>query len=318
MNGFEKRLPGADAEGLQSVAIETIQVNLTLRCNQQCRHCHLECSPQRREEMDWSIMELVLAAANRTQCRLVDLTGGAPELAGSFRRFVEALSLAGHDVQMRTNLTAMLEPGMETVAEFLADLKVKLVASMPCYLQENVDAQRGQGVYLRSIEVLQRLNALGYGMVQSGFQLNLVYNPPGALLPGDQAELEADYRRELRQRFGVEFSRLLTITNMPVGRFEVALRAADQRGQYMSLLSNSFNDETIEDLMCRRQVSVGWDGTLYDCDFNLALGLPVDHGAPDNIRQFDELALARRRIVTGDHCFGCTAGCGSSCRGALV
>jgi radical SAM/Cys-rich protein len=267
--------------------------------------------------MDWPTMEVVLTAAKRTSCSLVDLTGGAPELNKHFPQFVSALCRAGYNVQVRTNLTVMLEAGMEGLAEFLADHRVRLVASMPCYLQQNVDAQRGQGVYQASVKVIQRLNRLGYGR-QAGLELNLIYNAAGPILPPDQAQLEADYRRELRQRFDIEFSRLLAITNMPIGRFGKMLRQTSQYGQYIALLSQSFNAQTVEGLMCRRQISIGWDGTLYDCDFNLALGCPVNHGAPDRLQFFDQSALMHRRIVTGQHCFGCTAGAGSSCVGALA
>ena len=316
-NEFEKCLSRCCGEGLYAERLDTIQANLTLRCNQRCKHCHVECSPDRTEQMDWPTMEMVLAVAQRTGCRLVDLTGGAPEQNKHFRKFVKALCRVGCNVQVRTNLTVMLESGMEGLGEFLADHKVGLVASMPCYLEENVDAQRGQGVYGASVEVIRRLNKLGYGF-DDHLELNLVYNPSEPSLPPDQAQLEADYRRELRQRFGIEFSRLLTITNMPIGRFGKTLRRRNQHEQYIALLSNSFNAQTVPGLMCRHQINIGWDGTLYDCDFNFALGLPVDHGAPNHLKLFNQSALIHRRIVTGEHCFGCTAGAGSSCGGALA
>jgi radical SAM/Cys-rich protein len=248
---------------------------------------------------------------------LVDLTGGAPELNPHFCRFVEHLRSDGFAVQVRTNLTVLLEPGMEDLPEFFRSRDVQLVASLPCYTEENVRAQRGPGVYEQSVAALRRLNALGYGAEERRI-LNLVYNPGGAFLPGPQADLEADYRRELDARFGIRFTHLLTITNMPLGRFRDALRRDGQEKEYGELLRAAFNPKTLDGLMCRRQLSVGWDGTLYDCDFNLALRCPVDHGAPSHLRQFDPDALARRRIVTGDHCYGCTAGSGSSCAGALV
>ncbi len=188
---------------------------------------------------------------------------------------------------------------------------------MPCYLEENVDTQRGRGVYRASVEVIRRLNKIGYGL-DVGLELNLVYNPAEPILPSDQTQLETDYRRELRERFGIEFSRLLTITNMPIGRFGKMLRQINQHEQYIALLSQSFNAQTVQDLMCRHQISIGWDGTLYDCDFNLALGRSVNHGAPHHLQLFDQSALMHRRIVTGEHCFGCTAGAGSSCAGALA
>jgi len=267
--------------------------------------------------MEWQTMELVLAAARTVEPDLVDLTGGAPELNPDFCRFVEALRAAGHRVQVRTNLTVLHEPGMETLPEWLHEHEVQLVASLPCYLEENVRAQRGAHVYEKSIEAIRRLNALGYGTARE-LPLNLVYNPGGPFLPPEQSELEADYRRELGSRFGITFSRLLTITNMPIGRFQAELRRQGGAREYLKLLQESFNPGTLEGLMCRHQISVGWDGMLYDCDFNLALELSIDHGAPDHIRRFEPSRLRTRRIVTGEHCFGCTAGCGSSCAGVLA
>jgi radical SAM/Cys-rich protein len=312
MNDFEKR-----TGGLYSLDIEVLQLNLGLRCNQECRHCHLEASPRRQEMMVWPTMVLVLEAARELRCRLVDLTGGAPELNPHVRPFVEALRREGLSVQVRTNLTVLSEPGLEDLPDFFRDQQIQLVASMPCYLEENVRAQRGVGVYEESITAIRRLNALGYGL-RPDLPLNLVYNPGGPFLPPPQRVLEEDYRRELGERFGISFTRLLTITNMPLGRFKGELRRQGQEGQYLRLLRESFNPQTVTGLMCRRQLSVGWDGTLYDCDFNLALSLPVDHGAPDHIHSFSVPDLRPRRIVTGDHCFACTAGCGSSCAGALT
>jgi radical SAM/Cys-rich protein len=317
MNDFEKRVADTKGDGLHSLRIEILQVNLGLKCNQQCVHCHLEASPDRAEIMDWATMQLILEAARSARAQLVDLTGGAPELNPHFCRFVKALRKGRHQVQVRTNLTVLLEPGMEKVPELFREHQVRLVASMPCYLKENVCAQRGEGVYEKSIEAIKQLNALGYGS-NPDLPLNLVYNPGGPFLPPSQSALEEDYRRELGSRFGITFTRLLTITNMPLGRYRMQLHRQNQERNYIDLLRKSFNPKTVEGLMCRHQLSVGWEGTLYDCDFNLALRLPVDHGVPDHIRSFDLTDLTKRRIVTGDHCFGCTAGSGSSCRGALV
>ena len=317
MNDFEKQIAEIDGEGLHSVKIEIIQVNLGLLCNQRCAHCHLEASPQRDEIMEWDVMELVLEAAKSARCQLVDLTGGAPELNPHFGRFVSALRREGHQVKVRTNLTVLLEPGMEELPEFFQHHQVQLVASLPCYLEENVCAQRGKGVYEKSIAAIKRLNALGYGS-HPELPLSLVYNPGGPFLPPPQSALEEDYRRELGQRFNIMFTHLLTIANMPLGRFGTELIRKKEQEDYMRLLRKSFNPQTVKGLMCCRQLSVGWDGTLYDCDFNLALGLPVNHGAPDHIRSFRSKELRTRRIVTGEHCFGCTAGAGSSCGGALV
>jgi len=317
MNDFEKQIAEVSSEGLHSLKVKTLQVNVGLQCNQQCNHCHLESSPQRKEMMEWPTMELVLKAAGSVRCQLVDLTGGAPELNPSFRHFIVALRQEGLSVQVRTNLTVLLEPRMDTMPEFLRDHEVQLVASMPCYLEENVRAQRGTGVYEKSIQAIKRLNGLGYGY-ESSLPLNLVYNPGGPFLPPPQPALEEDYRRELDKRFGITFTRLLTITNMPLGRFRKELNRQNQEQSYFELLRKSFNPLTLRGLMCRHQITVGWDGTLYDCDFNAALGLAVNHGAPDHIRSFKAEDLCTRRIVTGEHCFGCTAGSGSSCGGALV
>jgi len=317
MNDFEKQITETDGNGLLSLEIETLQVNLGLRCNQQCNHCHLEASPYRSEMMEWATMQLVSEAARSFGCQLIDLTGGAPELNPHFRRFVEALRQDGHPVQVRTNLTLLLEPGLRELPGFFRDHRVQLVASLPCYLEENVRAQRGEGVYEKSMEAIRQLNAQGYGS-DPNLPLNLVYNPGGPFLPPPQSALEEDYRRELKSRFGIAFTRLFTITNMPLGRFRAELSRQNQEQNYLHLLRESFNQQAVAGLMCRHQISVGWDGTLYDCDFNLALGLPVNHVAPDHIRSFRPADLMKRRIVTGEHCFACTAGSGSSCGGALV
>ena len=317
MNDFEKEIGRMGADGLHSKEITTVQVNLGLLCNQQCGHCHLEASPDRTESMEWPVMELVRNATVKLGCRLADVTGGAPELNPFFRRFIGAIRAEGIRVQVRTNLTVLAEPGMEGLPEFLRDHRVQLVGSMPCYLEENVRSQRGIGAYEKSIASIRRLNAVGYGS-DPALPLNLVYNPGGPFLPPSQSALEEDYRRELGQRFGIRFNRLLTLANMPLGRFREELGRRNAEKDYLRLLRQSFNPETVQGLMCRHQISVGWDGALYDCDFNLALGLRVNHGAPDHIRDFKAEALALRRIVTGEHCFGCTAGSGSSCGGALV
>ena len=317
MNDFEREIVRIKGDGLHSVKLETLQVNLGLLCNQRCAHCHLEASPQRTEMMQWSTMQLVLEASKRAGCQLADLTGGAPEINPYFRHFVAALRQEGLTVQVRTNLTVLLEPGMEEMPEFFRAHRIRLVASMPCYLEENVRAQRGVGTYEKSVAAIKILNALGYGS-DPELPLNLVYNPGGPFLPPPQSALEEDYRRELGRRFNITFTRLLTITNMPLGRFRAELIRKKGKEDYMQLLRESFNPHTVKGLMCCHQLSVGWDGTLYDCDFNLALGLPVNHGAPDHIRFFRPKELRTRRVVTGEHCFACTAGAGSSCGGALV
>lgn len=318
MNDFEKKIAAQqETEGLFSDTIETLQVNLGLKCNQQCLHCHLECSPERNEMMEWPVMKLVLKAVERSHCGLVDLTGGAPEMNPLFRRFVNALREKDCPVQVRTNLTVLLDAGFEDLPGLFKEQEVQLVASLPCYTKENVCAQRGAGVFEKSIESIRRLNGLGYGL-ESSLPLNLVYNPGGPFLTSSQFSLEGDYRRELTERFGIAFTNLLTITNMPLGRFQKELLRQGKMGSYIQLLRESFNPATVPGLMCRCQVSIGWDGTLYDCDFNQALGLSVNHGAPDHIRSFVPDKLRKRRIMTGEHCFGCTAGAGSSCGGSIV
>lgn len=317
MNAFEKVLTERKVNGLNSIDINTIQVNLGLKCNQQCRHCHVSASPNRTEMLPWPTMELILDALGGFNFQLMDLTGGAPELNPHFKRFVTELRRRGHSVQVRTNLTVLLESGMDLMMEFFRDHEIQLVASLPCYREENVRKQRGAKVYQRSLDAIRQLNALGYG-TDTALPLQLVYNPEGAFLPPQQAVLEDQYRHELDRNFGITFTRLLTITNMPVGRFRLELQRQNREHDYLRLLRESFNFATVDGLMCRHQISVGWDGKLYDCDFNMALGLPINHGAPDHITSFDMKMLKSRKIVTGEHCFGCTAGCGSSCRGALL
>ncbi len=297
--------------------LTTIQVNIGLTCNLICRHCHVNSSPRRKEQMDWDTLEAILKLADESGADTVDITGGAPEMNPHFKDFIRALRQRGLHVMVRTNLTIMLEPGYESIPEFYRDHHVHLVASLPCYLEENVDGQRGEGVYHDSITVIRKLNSLGYG-VKADLPLNLVYNPGGPSLPPAQTELEADYRRELQDRFGIRFTHLHTITNIPIGRFRGDLRKQKKLDAYMDLLRQSFNLNTVESLMCRHQVSIGWDGTIYDCDFNLAMRLSVTEGASKNVRTVDTSSLVKRRIVTGDHCFACTAGAGSSCGGSLV
>jgi len=317
LNRFDRQVARAEGAPPHAVGLRKIQVNIGLVCNQQCRHCHVAAGPRRQEQMDWLTMEHVVEAARRAGVEEVDITGGAPEIHPDFTRFVDALGDLGVLVRVRTNLTILVEPGYEDRAPFMAERRVALVASLPCYLKANVDRQRGDGVYDASIRALRRLNQLGYG-VREELPLELVYNPQGPVLPPAQEALENDYRQELDERFGVRFTRLLTISNMPIGRFLADLRASGREEGYRRLIEDAFNPATLDGLMCRSQISVGWNGDVYDCDFNLALRMRVDHGAPTHIRDFDPDQLARRRIVTARHCFGCTAGAGSSCGGALT
>lgn len=319
VNAFEKKIRELTGAGLSARGIETLQVNVGLRCNQRCAHCHVEASPSRNELMTRETMRQVLAAARKTGPRLVDITGGAPELNPNLRWFVTALRKDGHAVQVRTNLTVLLEPGMETMMRFYKKSGVKLVASLPCYLRPEVDNVRGRGVFKKSLEALKQLNAIGYGK-NPALVLDLVFNPEKDFLPAPQAELEKEYREELG-KLGISFNGLLTITNMPAGRFLRNLRRKGHERSYMRLLEKTFNPDTLGKLMCLSQIDVGWDGTVYDCDFNLARGLPARlPSGPQKrpaIADFDPGSDGRRDIVTGEHCLGCTAGAGSSCGGAL-
>jgi radical SAM/Cys-rich protein len=317
MNDFDKRIKEIFPNGLQSRGIDTLQVNMGRYCNLACTHCHLECAPDRKEMMFREIMERILAILEATSFQLVDITGGSPELHPDFMSFISALRELGQTVQVRTNLTALIEHPAKEIIPFLRERKVGIVGSMPCYLEENVNAQRGPDVYQRNIEALRLLNEAGYGR-EKDLPLTLVYNPGGPFLPPDQLVLEETYRQELKARFQISFSRLIALTNMPLGRFRRYLEENGETETYMSILRDSFNPATVSGLMCRHQISVDWDGTLYDCDFNLALRMAVDHGAPHRIENFDRALLSKRRIVTGVHCFGCTSGAGSSCSGSLL
>jgi radical SAM/Cys-rich protein len=317
-NDFDQMVIDSGGTCLAPADIDVIQVNIGLTCNLACRHCHVASSPKRTEQMDRETMEAILIAAESGRVRMIDITGGAPEMNPHFREFITRLRLQDHAVQVRTNLTILLEDAYRDIPAFYRDHQVQLVASLPCYLEENVDQQRGEGVYWDSVEVLKTLNNLGYGVDES-LPLHLVFNPQGPVLPPDQAALEADYRRELDQRFGILFTGLYAITNMPIGRFFGDLRVTKKDGEYLDLLKESFNPGTLEGLMCRHQVNVDWNGNLYDCDFNLALKLGLSgESTPGNIRVFNAEALLSRRITTANHCFGCTAGCGSSCGGTIV
>jgi radical SAM/Cys-rich protein len=317
MSDFDQLVQQEQGDLLRGAEVRVIQANLGLRCNLHCRHCHVEASPERHELMGGPVMSAIVRLASALPGCLVDLTGGAPELHPAFRRFVTMLREAGVAVQVRTNLTVFDEPGQADTPEFLAGQQVRLVASLPCYLNENVTAQRGGGVFPRSLVALRRLNALGYGR-RDELPLNLVYNPGGPFLPPEQTTLEADYRRTLRACYGVEFNRLLTIANMPMGRFLQDLSAHGKLDGYRALLRDNFNPLTLPGLMCRHQICVAWDGRLADCDFNLVLGLGLAPGMPQQVEELQPGVLRGRRIVTGEHCFACTAGNGSSCGGALV
>ena len=316
-DAFQRQIERTTGTRLTARTIDTLQVNVGLTCDLACRHCHVESSPKRTEQMDWPTMVLVLQAARRANAKTLDITGGAPEMNPHLRRLIAVARSRDLEVIVRTNLTIMLREGYEDFPQFYAENAVHLVASLPCYLPTNVDRQRGRHVYGKSIEVIRRLNQVGYGE-DSQLPLDLVYNPLGATLPPDQGKLEEDYRRELERRFGIRFTRLIAITNMPIGRFLHDLRREGQDEQYLQLLRESFNPQSVDRLMCRYQVHVGWDGSLHDCDFNYALRIGTATPGVRHIRDFDVRALVEREIATGPHCFGCTAGQGSSCGGALT
>lgn len=318
-NAFDTAVEDAFGEPLRGASIETVQINIGLVCNLACRHCHVESSPKRTEAMDWPTLELVLDAARRAGAQTIDITGGAPEMNPHFRRFVTAAREQGFAVMVRTNLTIMLHDGYEDMPEFYREHGVHLVASLPCYMEKNVNRQRGLHVFQESIDVIQRLNAVGYGRA-ADLPLVLVYNPLGPSLPPPQQQLEDDYRRVLAEQFDIDFTRLIAITNLPIGRFQHDLDREGKGEAYLQLLRDSFNPNTVDGLMCRHQLHVGHDGTLYDCDFNYALGLSaqVDRRDRLHIRDFDPETWRHRRIATDAHCFGCTAGCGSSCGGAIT
>ena len=309
-------------------ATTTLQVNLGYRCNQSCLHCHVDAGPRRHESMSFETLREVLAYLERGETAVLDITGGAPELNAVFRPLVEAASRLGITVMDRCNLTILEQPGQEDLAAFLAAHQVEVVASLPCYLEENVDGQRGDGVFSASIRGLEALNALGYGDGSSGLLLSLVYNPTGPSLPPDQGALEADYQRELQARYGVRFDRLYALTNMPIRRFGSWLQSKGQFAEYLDLLRSAYRPENLDGVMCRDLLSIDWQGYVYDCDFNQMLGLalapaPGPDPGPDvgdrlHIRDLTGPAhLIGRTIHTGEHCYGCTAGQGSSCGGAL-
>jgi radical SAM/Cys-rich protein len=299
--------------------IETLQVNLGYKCNQSCVHCHVNAGPDRTEQMDHETVETVLRFLQVSGIGTLDVTGGAPELNAHFRELLVRARLLDVHVIDRCNLTVLEEPGQGDLAAFLAGNRIEIIASLPCYTQELVDRQRGKGVFETSIRALNRLNALGYGADGSGLVLNLVYNPQGSSLPPPQKELEADYRRELGERFGIRFNSLYTLANMPIARFGSMLISKGQFNAYMKLLHQSFREENLDAVMCRSLISVDWQGFVYDCDFNQMLGLPLKIAGKARVRlsELMERDLEGNAIVVKDHCFGCTAGQGSSCGGAL-
>ncbi|MGP1693708.1 MAG: arsenosugar biosynthesis radical SAM (seleno)protein ArsS, partial [Giesbergeria sp.] len=319
-------LQATEFPAIHRASLTTLQVNLGYKCNQTCQHCHVDAGPNRTEMMDDANIELVLQVLEAQEVQTLDLTGGAPELHQRFRDLVKGARDLGVHVINRCNLTILFEPGQEDLAQFLAEHRVEVVASMPCYSLENVDRQRGKGTFDKSIAGLQALNALGYGKPAAageGLLLNLVYNPQGPSLPPEQGQLQADYKRELLQHFGIVFNELYTLANMPIKRFGSMLISKGQFNSYMQLLKDSYQAENLEGVMCRSQISVDWQGYLYDCDFNQQLGMDLQPGdtprmaGRSHLREMLRTDPRGQRIRVGDHCYGCTAGQGSSCGGAL-
>ena len=315
---FETQLERVGLLPLRAIGITVFQINVGKLCNQTCLHCHVDAGPDRTESMSRDTAELCIKALAKTDIPTVDITGGAPELNPNFRWLVEQAHSLGRHVLDRCNLSVLLLPSQADLGEFLARHRVEVVASLPSYQAGQTDAQRGEGIFEKSIEALRLLNRLGYGQPDSGLSLNLVYNPTGAFLPPKQKAIEAQFRKELLARQGVSFNHLYTITNMPISRFLEFLLESGNYEQYMERLTNAFNPAAAASVMCRHTISVSWDGRLYDCDFNQMLDLPVDRSRPAHIRDFDPVQLAQRQIVTNNHCYGCTAGAGSSCGGAVT
>ncbi len=311
-NIFRGKVIAEMGEALRASGIEVLQVNLGFQCNMSCKHCHVEAGATRKEMMSRETARDVISVLASCDIPTLDLTGGAPELNPHFRWLVAEAGGLGKRVIVRSNLTIFFEEGMDDLPEFYAENGVEVIASMPYYIESGVDRVRGEGTFRKSLDSLRKLNSLGFGTEEGGKILNLVHNPPGAFLPPRQEILEAEYKSELNKNFDISFNKLFTFSNMPIGRFREFLRSSGNLDSYMLKLRDSFNPATLDGLMCRHLISVAWDGALYDCDFNLVLGLTLDENRPTDIGAFDYSSLSRRRIAVGDHCFGCTAGQGST------
>ncbi|MHC4544464.1 MAG: arsenosugar biosynthesis radical SAM (seleno)protein ArsS [Planctomycetota bacterium] len=316
---FKKELERADPQLLRFNRLQTLQVNLGNRCNQSCAHCHIQAGPNGKKIMSKQVMEKVIDFLRSHPGLCVDVTGGCPELNPDFKFFINSIYKLASPIMVRTNLTVFFEPGLERIPQWYSRHKVVLICSLPCYTRENVDKQRGQGVFEKSIAALKMLNGLGFG-VDNQLELNLVYNPGGDFLPGAQTQLEADYKRELDGKFGVKFNNLFTITNAPIGRFKRYLEANGRLGEYQRLLMENFNPDAAQNIMCRRLISVDYTGLVYNCDFNQALNLPIidSSGRAVSIERLGDVLSEDIEIITDDHCFCCTASAGSSCTGSLV
>jgi radical SAM/Cys-rich protein len=314
---FARRAASAIGGPLKALSIRSVQLNIGLRCSLACRHCHVESSPRRREEMSWQTMQLAIDAARRVRAATLDVTGGEPEMHPQFRKLIAAARKAGLQVTVRTNLVILLKPPHTKLLAFFKTHRVRIVASLPSYEEGAVDLQRGRGVYRDSVTALQNLNKIGYG-IDPTLPLDLIHNPAGTATALPQPTLEQDYKRELDIRHGIRFTQLFVVANMPVGRFHNDLEREGKSLAYLQKLQAGFNPDTLDGLMCRHQLHVGWDGTLYDCDFNCASDMRVRNDTPTHIRDFDPTTYLQRKINTADHCFGCTAGRGSSFGGTLV
>ncbi len=315
---FEDQMKDIDLFPLKPVSVDTFQINLGKMCNQVCNHCHVDAGPDRKEIMTRETMEFCLNAIRHSNCTTVDLTGGAPEMNPNFEWFVKELRALGKHVIVRCNLTIILaNKKYHHLPEFYRKNEVEIISSLPCYTESNTDSQRGKGVFQQSIKALKMLNREGYGKDDTGLILNLVYNPGGPSLPGDQASLQKDYKKVLLSEYGIAFNQLFTITNLPINRFLEFLLASENYDMYMEKLVNSFNPDAAENVMCRSMVSVGWDGYLYDCDFNQMLDLKIRTDR-QHIAEFDQSTTQEREIIVNQHCYGCTAGAGSSCSGTTI
>lgn len=319
MHATLPRLAQTDFPAIKREQLETLQVNLGYLCNQSCLHCHVNAGPTRKENMQEQVVDDIILFLENNNIKKLDLTGGAPELNPHFRKLVSAAYAMDIHIIDRCNLTVLHEAGQEDTADFLAQHKVEIVASLPCYLEENVDGQRGDGVFQTSIAAIKLLNILGYGLEGSGLELNLMYNPIGAQLPPSQQQLEQDYKRELNNRYAIVFNNLYTLTNMPIKRFGSTLISKGEFDGYMNVLKESYQTANLQTVMCRNLISVDWQGYIYDCDFNQMLDLPLtEKGKKMHINDVTNQNLNKRDIIIADHCYGCTAGQGSSCGGALV
>lgn len=314
---FEEKLKENNLN-LRSTQVEILQINVGKLCNQACKHCHVDASPTRTEIMQRETIDACLKVLREHKIPTLDITGGAPEMIPDFRYFVTEARKTGAKVMVRHNLTVMFEEGKEDLADFFAENEIEVVCSLPYFMQQQTDAQRGEGVFDKSVEALKKLNSVGYGMEKSNLVLNLVYNPVGAFLPPEQKAIEADFKRELKKRYDIVFNNLYAITNMPIARYLDWLRRSRNEKSYMQKLVNAFNPSTVDSLMCRNTLSVDWLGNLYDCDFNQMLEIPVSESVGQTIHDFNPETFLGRKIKTNAHCFGCTAGSGSSCGGTVA